>query len=84
MMAVERIGAASAAQIGTMGPIFVIMLGVAILGEPFTAWVAAGAVLVIAGILLFTRADRFKPAQSDAKKTPEPQEGLAQRASLPR
>jgi drug/metabolite transporter (DMT)-like permease len=33
-----------------------ILMGVLILGEPFTAWVAVGTVLVIAGILLFTRA----------------------------
>lgn len=84
MMAVERIGAASAAQIGMMGPIFVIMLGVAILGEPFTAWVAAGAVLVIAGILLFTRADKPKATKGDARKTPELQEGQTPRARQPR
>jgi drug/metabolite transporter (DMT)-like permease len=29
-----------------------------ILGEPFTAWVAAGTVLVIAGIFVFTRSGR--------------------------
>jgi drug/metabolite transporter (DMT)-like permease len=28
---------------------------VLLLGEPFTAWVAAGTVLVIAGIFVFTR-----------------------------
>ena len=32
-----------------------ILMGVLILGEPFTAWVAAGTVLVIAGIFVFTR-----------------------------
>jgi drug/metabolite transporter (DMT)-like permease len=63
MMAVERIGAATAAQIGMMGPIFVILLGVIILDEPFTAWVAAGAVLVIAGILVFIRAGRSSAAK---------------------
>ena len=41
-----------------LGPIFTILLGVVILGEPFTAWIAAGAVLVVAGILLFGRATR--------------------------
>jgi drug/metabolite transporter (DMT)-like permease len=30
-------------------------MGVWLLGEPFTAWVAAGTVLVIAGIFVFTR-----------------------------
>jgi drug/metabolite transporter (DMT)-like permease len=31
---------------------------VLILGEPFTAWIAAGTVLVIAGIFVFSRASR--------------------------
>jgi drug/metabolite transporter (DMT)-like permease len=35
-----------------------IAMGVVILGEPFTAWVAAGSVLVIAGIFVFTRSGR--------------------------
>jgi drug/metabolite transporter (DMT)-like permease len=29
-------------------------MGVLILGEPFTAWIAAGSVLVIAGIFVFS------------------------------
>jgi drug/metabolite transporter (DMT)-like permease len=55
MMAIERIGASLSAQIGMIGPISTILMGVVILGEPFTAWVAAGTVLVIAGIFVFTR-----------------------------
>ena len=55
MMAIERIGAGVAAQVGMVGPISTILMGVAILGEPFTAWVAAGTVLVVAGIFVFTR-----------------------------
>ena len=35
-----------------------ILMGVVILGEPFTAWIAAGTVLVIAGIFVFTRTGR--------------------------
>lgn len=58
MMAIERIGATSAAQVGMMGPIFVILLGVLILDEPFTLWIAAGAALVIAGIFIFIQADQ--------------------------
>ena len=56
MMAIERIGASMAAQTGMIGPVSTILMGVVILGEPFTAWVAAGTVLVIAGIFVFTRA----------------------------
>ncbi|MBA3593013.1 MAG: DMT family transporter [Polaromonas sp.] len=55
MMAIERIGASMASQAGMVGPISTILMGVVILGEPFTAWVAAGTVLVIAGIFVFTR-----------------------------
>ena len=58
MMAIERIGAAVAAQTGMVGPVSTILMGVVILGEPFTAWVAAGTVLVIAGIFVFTRTGR--------------------------
>ncbi len=58
MMAIERIGPALAAQTGMVGPMSTILMGVVILGEPFTAWVAAGTVLVIAGIFVFTRANR--------------------------
>jgi drug/metabolite transporter (DMT)-like permease len=41
-----------------VGPMATIIMGVLILGEPFTAWVAAGSVLVIAGIYVVTRANR--------------------------
>ena len=56
MMAIERIGAAMAAQTGMVGPLSTILMGVLILGEPFTAWVAAGTVLVLAGVWLLARA----------------------------
>lgn len=58
MMAIERIGPAMAAQTGMVGPMSTILMGVLILGEPFTAWIAAGTVLVIAGIFVFTRTGR--------------------------
>jgi drug/metabolite transporter (DMT)-like permease len=43
------------AQTGMVGPMSTILMGVLILGEPFTAWVAAGTVLVIVGIFVFSR-----------------------------
>jgi drug/metabolite transporter (DMT)-like permease len=46
------VGAPVAAQTGMIGPISTILMGVLILGEPFTAWVAAGTVCVLAGIWL--------------------------------
>ena len=55
MMAIERIGASVVSQVGMVGPMSTILMSVVILGEPFTAWVAAGTVLVIAGIFVFTR-----------------------------
>ena len=58
MMAIERVGASLAAQAGMVGPMSTILMGVLILGEPFTAWVAAGTVLVITGIFVFSRAGR--------------------------
>ena len=54
MMAIERIGSGAAAQTGMVGPMSTILMGVLILGEPFTAWVAAGTLLVIAGIFVFS------------------------------
>ncbi len=58
MMAIERIGPAMTAQTGMVGPLSTILMGVVILGEPFTAWIAAGTALVIAGIFIFTRTGR--------------------------
>lgn len=55
MMAIERVGAGATAQAGLVGPLSTILMGVWILGEPFTAWLAAGTVLVVAGIYLFSR-----------------------------
>jgi len=58
MMAVERIGAGVAAQTGMVGPMSTILMGVLLLGEPFTAWVAAGTALVVVGIFVFTSRPR--------------------------
>jgi len=55
MMAIERIGSAKAAQYGMVGPITTIGLGVLILDEPFTAWVAAGTLCVLGGVALLAR-----------------------------
>jgi drug/metabolite transporter (DMT)-like permease len=55
MMAIERIGAAATSQAGMIGPLSTIAMGVVILGEPFTASVAAGTGLVLAGIAVLGR-----------------------------
>ncbi|KQV78852.1 DMT family transporter [Rhizobacter sp. Root1221] len=56
MMAIERIGAGAAAQVGMIGPLSTILMGILILGEPFTLWVAAGTALVMGGIWMLARA----------------------------
>jgi len=55
MMAIERVGASVAAQTGMVGPMSTIIMGIAILGEPFTGWIVAGTVLVLAGIWSLAR-----------------------------
>jgi drug/metabolite transporter (DMT)-like permease len=56
MMAIERVGASVAAQTGMIGPLSTILMGVVILGEPFTGWIVAGTLLVLAGIWLLAKA----------------------------
>jgi len=60
MMAIERIGAGLAAQTGMVGPMATILMGVVVLDEPFTASVAAGTLLVLAGIFVVTGAGRTR------------------------
>ena len=55
MMAIERVGAGLAAQVGMVGPMSTMAMGVLLLGEPFTLWLLAGTVLVIAGVFVCTR-----------------------------
>ena len=55
MMAIERIGSTLTAQTGMLGPMSTILMGVLLLGEPFTVWVAAGTALVLLGVWLLAR-----------------------------
>jgi drug/metabolite transporter (DMT)-like permease len=55
MMAIERIGAPLAAQATMVGPMSTVVLGVWLLGEPFTGWVIAGTLLVLTGVWLLTK-----------------------------
>ena len=52
MRAIEAIGPARTAQYGMVGPVSTLLLGVWLLDEPFTAWVAAGSLCVLAGVTL--------------------------------
>ena len=55
MIAVRRIGAATAAQAGMIGPVSTLFLGALVLGEPITAVQLGGTGLVFAGIYLLSK-----------------------------
>ncbi len=54
MMAIERVGAALTSQTGMIGPMSTIAMGVLLLGEPLTPWLAIGTALVLLGVWLLT------------------------------
>ncbi len=49
--AIEEIGSGQTALLSAIGPVFTTVLGIGLLGEPFTIWHLAGMVLVIYGAL---------------------------------
>jgi drug/metabolite transporter (DMT)-like permease len=55
MMAIERIGAALAAQTGMIGPMSTIALGVLLLDEPLNIWIGAGTLLVVSGVFIVSK-----------------------------
>jgi len=55
MMAIERVGSGLASQVGMVGPMSTILMGVLLLGEPITGWVVAGTVCVLAGVYVVSR-----------------------------
>jgi len=55
MMAIERIGAGLAAQVGMVGPMSTIAMGVLLLDEPMNGWVVGGTVLVLLGVYVVSR-----------------------------
>ncbi len=58
MMAIERIGPGLASQVGMVGPMSTITLGVLVLDEAFTGWIVAGTLLVLVGIFVCSRGRR--------------------------
>ena len=58
MVAIERIGAPLASQVGMIGPMSTIVLSAWLLGEPITFWMGLGTALVLIGIWLLARAKR--------------------------
>jgi drug/metabolite transporter (DMT)-like permease len=55
MIAIARIGAPLASQVGIVGPLSTVALSWLLLGEPLTVWVLMGTALVVSGIWLLTR-----------------------------
>lgn len=55
MMAIERIGSTLASQVGMIGPLSTIGMGVLWLGEPFTPLLLLGTAAVLLGVTLLTR-----------------------------
>jgi len=58
---VRRMGANAASLVGSLGPFFTIAFGALLLGEPVHQLQLAGAVLVLAGVLLVTLKPRATP-----------------------
>ncbi len=55
MLAIERIGAPMAAQVGMVGPMSTLLMAAVLLDEPLSAWVLAGTVLVLVGVAALAR-----------------------------
>jgi drug/metabolite transporter (DMT)-like permease len=55
MMAIERLGAAHTAQIGMIGPLATIFMGIIVLDEPFTVSILLGTAAVFCGVWLLAR-----------------------------
>ncbi len=55
MMAIERIGSGLTAQMGMVGPMSTLLMGVVFLDEPFNLWIVGGTVLVLTGVFWVTR-----------------------------
>ncbi|MBT0571597.1 DMT family transporter [Curvibacter sp. CHRR-16] len=55
MLAIERVGAGLAAQMGMIGPMSTLFLSAWLLGEALTPWVLAGTTLVLLGVFVVSR-----------------------------
>ena len=59
MLGIERIGAALAAQVGMVGPMSTLIMGVFILDEPFNTWILVGTAFVLAGVYWASKRPRL-------------------------
>jgi drug/metabolite transporter (DMT)-like permease len=55
MMAIERIGAGLTSQVGMIGPMSTLIMGVLFLNEALTVWILAGTALVLGGVFWVTQ-----------------------------
>jgi drug/metabolite transporter (DMT)-like permease len=60
--AIRRVGAGTAALVGTLGPVLTIFFAWAILGDHLSGWQVVGTALVIAGVYLAGRRPGARPA----------------------
>lgn len=56
MLAIERIGAGRTALVAMVGPVSTIVLAALLLGEHMSGWGLLGTVMVLAGVLILSRA----------------------------
>jgi drug/metabolite transporter (DMT)-like permease len=66
--AIGLVGPERTAVVGNISPIVTVGLAVGILGEAFTVWHAAGTVLVLLGVWLFSRKAKPKRAEVEARE----------------
>ncbi|HEY0954482.1 MAG TPA: DMT family transporter [Roseateles sp.] len=52
MLAIARVGAPLAAQVGMVGPMSTILMSYFLLGEPMNGWIAVGTGLVLGGVFM--------------------------------
>jgi drug/metabolite transporter (DMT)-like permease len=64
--AIGLVGPERTAVVGNISPVVTVGLAVTILGEAFTLWHAAGTVLVLLGVWLFSRKAKPKKAEVEA------------------
>ena len=65
--AIGLVGPERTAVVGNVSPVVTVGLAVGILGEAFTLWHAAGTVLVLLGVWLFSRKARPKAPEADVE-----------------
>jgi len=70
-ISIGMVGPEPTAVIGNISTLVTIGLAVSILGEPFTLWHAAGATMVLIGVISFTQMDR-RAKEAAARKAQIP------------